>query len=94
MLSGAPSATRICNHSEIGNEVDDNGWTVRNERYKLINFDNGTQEFYDLIVDSLEVNNLLLVSLTSEQQVAKDDLELEANDQRTSWSCRDNIQNI
>lgn len=35
------------------------GKTIRNLTYKLLNFDDGHQEFYNLSVDSLEENNLL-----------------------------------
>lgn len=35
------------------------GKAMRNEQYKLIHFDYGAQEFYDLFVDTFEVNNLL-----------------------------------
>jgi len=95
LLSGDNGATRAYNHSENGTSMgsDNNGWTIRNDRYKLINFEDGVQEFYDLVLDSLEVNNLLLTSLTIDEQNAKDDLELEADIQRSSWSCRDYIQN-
>ena len=36
------------------------GTALRDERYKLINFDDGTQELYDLSVDPYEENDLLI----------------------------------
>ncbi len=84
--------TRDYNYSEVGNGMNA-GWAIRGERYKVINFNNGTQEFYDLLADSLETNNLLPAGLTTEQQTIKTDLETEAAVIRSGWSCRDHIQN-
>jgi len=53
---------------------------------------NGSQEFYDLIADTLETNNLIN-SLTTEQANIKAALETEAATIRSGWSCQDNIQN-
>jgi hypothetical protein len=44
------------------------GKTIRNERYQLLRFDAGSEEFYDLISDTLENNNLLLGKLNASQQ--------------------------
>ncbi|MFM2132947.1 MAG: hypothetical protein RL156_228 [Bacteroidota bacterium] len=44
------------------------GKTIRNERYQLLRFDAGSEEFYDLISDTLENNDLLLGKLNSSQQ--------------------------
>ena len=82
--------TRDYNYSEI--ESSTNGWTVRNKQYKLIEYQDGTQEFYDLLVDSLETKNLIS-QLSANQIVIKDDLKLEAQNIRTNWSCRDYIKN-
>ncbi|MCO4797951.1 MAG: sulfatase-like hydrolase/transferase [Colwelliaceae bacterium] len=38
---------------------DVTGWTTRSENYKLIEFDDGTQELYSLQDSFMEVNNLL-----------------------------------
>lgn len=43
------------------------GKTIRNQRYQLLRFDAGGEEFYDLIADPLENTNLLLGSLTPAQ---------------------------
>lgn len=42
--------------------------TIRNERYQLLHFDTGSEEFYDLIADPLENTDLLLGKLTATQQ--------------------------
>lgn len=86
-------ATRDYDYSEISDPSDVEGYTIRNHTYKLIKFDDGGEEFYNLKTDSFELNNLLLGTLSSTEQVNKLDLEQEANSIRTGWSCRDYIQN-
>lgn len=76
--------------------TDDTGgdeFAVRNEQYKLLQFADGSQEFYDLSADPFEQDDLLLGTLTATEQTAYDDLELEALYIRLDWSCRDLIQN-
>ncbi len=46
------------------------GQTVRNERYKLIVWSNGTQEMFDLISDPYEMNDLLGGTLTASEESA------------------------
>lgn len=92
LLTGEPGPTRDYNYSEII-EQGVSSWAIRGPQYKLIQFVDSTQEMYDLLVDSLEFNNLLDGTLTTEQTIIKDDLEAEAIQIRTSWSCRDHIQN-
>jgi arylsulfatase A-like enzyme len=46
------------------------GRALRNERYKLIQFQNGTNELYDLNIDPLEATNLLARSLIASEQSA------------------------
>jgi hypothetical protein len=58
-------------------------FAIRNQRYKLIDYQNGIQEFFDLQEDSLEFNNLLLTSLTPEELLIKAELETEADIRRT-----------
>lgn len=43
----------------------DDGKAMRNKDYKLINFDNGQQEFYNLSIDPGETNDLLSGTLTT-----------------------------
>ena len=42
------------------------GKTMRNKAYKLLNFDNGNQRFYKIDTDPTENNNLLTASLSNE----------------------------
>lgn len=92
LFDNTPGETRDYNYAEItGRNRED--WTIRSEQYKLLDFSNGRQEMYDLLADSLETNDLLLGTLTSAQQAVKADLQAEAVQRRTSWSCRDHIQN-
>lgn len=89
LLENTSGSTRDYNYTEL-----DENYTIRNQQYKLIEFvNNGTQEFYDLLSDSLEFNDLMLQGLTTEQLAIKADLEQEVQRLRTSWSCRDYIQN-
>jgi len=92
LLNNTEGATRDYNFSEIiddGEEV----WTVRDKQYKLIENFNGDQEFYDLINDSLELENLLDSGLSILEEIVRTDLEIEAEQIRTAWSCRDYIKN-
>ncbi|GAB5554062.1 MAG: hypothetical protein Sapg2KO_36530 [Saprospiraceae bacterium] len=92
LLSGGDFLGRKFNYTEIGRE-DPSGWTIRDQRYKLIAFDDGSQEFYDLQTDSFELNNLLLGNLDSEQLASKAELESEGTQIRNGWSCQDQILN-
>lgn len=47
----------------------DDGKTMRNAEFKLLKFDDGREEFYRLLVDPLESNNLLLSTLSPEELV-------------------------
>ena len=92
LLSSNNFSGRLYNYTEIGRE-DPSGWAIRDQRYKLIEFEDGTQEFYDLQVDSFELNNLLLGTLDQLQMTTKSALEQEAAAIRNGWSCQDLIQN-
>ncbi|MFK7973196.1 MAG: sulfatase-like hydrolase/transferase [Bacteroidia bacterium] len=87
LLTGTAGPTRPYNYSEIGND-----WTIRNARYKLIEFSTCVQEFYDLQNDTLELVNLI-GSLTPQQELIRQELENEADKIRGDWSCSDLIQN-
>ena len=91
LLSATGGVTRDYNYSEIISQNVE-GWTIRQERYKLIEFADGTQEFYDLDNDPFETNDLI-GSLTTAQDSIKLDLEQEAQAIRNGWSCRDHIKN-
>lgn len=92
LLDGNSGAKKDYNYSEIAS-ADVDGWTIRNEQYKLNEYADGGQEFFDLFTDSLEFNDLLLGTLTTAEQAVKTDLEIEAAQTRSAWSCRDHIQN-
>ncbi len=91
LLSNNAAPTRPFNYSEL-TSTSYTGWSIRDAQYKLINMHDGTQEFYDLLADSLETTNLIN-SLTAAQQVIKDALETEGDRIRNNWSCQDLIQN-
>lgn len=46
----------------------DDGKTMRNTEFKLLKFDDGREEFYQLSTDPGESNNLLLSTLTPDEQ--------------------------
>ncbi len=93
LLNSSSSVTRPHNYVEIsGNNSSAVGWAIRDSQYKLIQFDDGTQEFYDLLIDSLELSDLT-GQLTSAQQTILTQLETEALVIRNGWSCQDYIQN-
>lgn len=65
-------------YAEIENATPNNsGFAIRNETYKWIRFDNGKEEFYDLINDPFEQNNLLIGNLTADQNNAFVALQVE-----------------
>jgi hypothetical protein len=75
------------------NESDNparSGYTIRNDRYKLLKFEDGHDEFYDLWLDSLE-----LVDIISSASLATvvNELEQEATQILNDWSCQDMIKN-
>lgn len=92
LLSGELGPTRDYNYSETVLGSGDWHWTIRNDRYKLLNFNGARQEFYDLLADSLETNNLIS-NLTTDQQAILADLAAEAATIQGGWSCRDHIKN-
>ncbi len=75
LLTQAGPSIRKCAYTE---KITDNnsvaGWTTRDETYKLIRFSDGVDEFYDLIADPYEKNNLLSGTLTPQEQMAFDNL--------------------
>jgi arylsulfatase A-like enzyme len=67
-------------------------WATRNDTYKLIEDENGGEEFYNIITDIKEETNLI-GSLTTEQETIKIMLQQEAQVIRNDWSCNDGIKN-
>ncbi|MBK7970486.1 MAG: sulfatase-like hydrolase/transferase [Bacteroidetes bacterium] len=63
------------------------GKTIRNHSHQLIRFDNGTEELYDMMVDSLQQNNLLLGSLNTVDQSNYNFLCSELNNLLGSSGC-------
>ena len=63
-------------YSEIrddGNNID--RWCIRNTTFKFIQLSDGTKEFYNIITDPYETENLLDGSLTNTQLEHKENLE-------------------
>ncbi|OAD44726.1 sulfatase-like hydrolase/transferase [Polaribacter atrinae] len=67
-------------------------WATRNDTYKLIEDDNGNEEFYNIVTDIKEETNLI-GSLTTAQETIKTMLQQEAQIIRSDWSCSDGIKN-
>lgn len=67
-------------------------WATRNDTYKLIEDENGNEEFYNIITDIKEETNLI-GSLSTEQETIKAMLKQEAQTIRNNWSCNDGIKN-
>lgn len=65
-------------YSEI-NEDSTDSWTISNGIYKFIVNSTGNKEFYNLIVDPYEQNNMLNGVLSSIEENAKSELEAELN---------------
>ena len=67
--SGLPGRDWIFSEqfNQVPTSVD--GKTIRNNDYHLIRFDDGTEEFYSLLNDPLEQNNLLTTPLNSTDQI-------------------------
>lgn len=68
--------TRSSVYSEVFSATisTDGGRALRDDRYKLICFRDGHDEFYDLQIDPTELTNLLTAQLTIEQQQHRDRL--------------------
>lgn len=93
LLQNANSDSRIYNYTEIKSGVhSESGYTIRSSQYKYIHFDDGIKELYDLLSDSLELINLYGSNDPTLADVIYD-LEREANQIRSDWSCSDLIQN-
>lgn len=67
-------------------------WATRNNTYKLIEDENGNEEFYNIVTDLKEETNLI-GNLTTEQETIKNMLQQEAQVIRADWSCNDGIKN-
>ncbi len=67
-------------------------WAIKNDQYKLIEDENGNQEFYR-IDNSIQETDNLVSSLSADEAIVLTELETEAQTIRTAWSCQDLIQN-
>ena len=96
LLTSSTLPKRQFNFSEIdANQgfITTQGYTIRDSTYKLIEYDNGQQEMFNIIIDPLETNELLQGTLNPNEQNLKSELEHEAHQRITAWSCKDDIQN-
>jgi len=96
LLASSVLPKRQFNFSELDTNqtfVNTQGFTIRDSTYKLIEYYTGQQEMFNIINDPLETNDLLLGTLTTYEQNLKVELENEANQRITAWSCKDDIQN-
>ena len=77
LLSDAGGYKRDYNYMELGaNEtISTDVYTIRNTQYKLIYDIDGNKEYFDLIADPFETNNLLLADLSDAQKSAQSELE-------------------
>jgi arylsulfatase A-like enzyme len=75
LLTNSSASTRSYVYTEISN--NGLGYTIRNRGYKLIKYDSGVEEFYNLAVDAYENSNLIGTALSSEATIAKAALEAE-----------------
>lgn len=79
-FSDAASGPRKYNYSEILDlqQPAKSGYTLRNERYKLMILDNGSSRLYDLQSDPYELDNLMSRTLSAEPQMALEALQAKA----------------
>ncbi|WP_366186398.1 sulfatase-like hydrolase/transferase [Flavobacterium ovatum] len=77
-LTGSSSAKRTFVYSELFTSLNSSteGYTLRNDNYKLIHLTSGTEYLYKINTDQFEQTNLLLSSLSSEAQTNLDNLRL------------------
>lgn len=75
LLTNSSASTREYVYTEISNNGI--GYAIRNDTYKLIKYESGTEEFYKLTTDAYENSNLIGTSLSSEANNAKAALEAE-----------------
>jgi hypothetical protein len=96
LLSNSSMPSRQYNFSELDtnqNDITTQGFTIRDSAYKLIEYFDSRQEFFNLTIDPLEQNNLVLAGLSNYEFELIKNLRKEAIIRRTDWSCDDNIQN-
>lgn len=68
-LTGTSDLTRYAFVEKFGtNSSSADGRALRNAQFKLLSFDDGSAEFYDLLADPAENTNLLSGAMTAAQQ--------------------------
>lgn len=72
MLGQNGLSVRSCLYADVSQTIV--GSAIRNDRWKLISFDNGQERFYDLLNDPWETANLLAGTLSAEAELAYADL--------------------
>ena len=90
-LSFENQISRTINYSDYESDGVES-WATRNDTYKLIEDENGNEEFYNIITDLKEETNLI-GNLTTAEESIKTLLKDEAQIIRTDWSCSDGIKN-
>ena len=80
LLQNANAGQRRYNYTEVlSSRPNRSGYTIGNQQYKLIVFDNGSQALYKYDVDPDQTTNLLENTLDAEASEAYQSLVLEAN---------------
>lgn len=83
LLNNGITGQRSFNYTEVlGDRENQSGHTIANEKYKLIVFDDGNQEYYNLIDDPEENNNLFDLALSSEATTVLNQLNQELSNIR------------
>lgn len=77
LLSDENGAKRDYVYSE-----KEDAYTIRNTTYKYLKFDNGNEELYKLSTDAYETTNLMNNTLSTEAEIARTALIVEANNIR------------
>ncbi len=85
LLSNENSSSRDYVYSEVGHESEKSDYTIRNKTHKYIVFEDGTEKFYNLNTDPLELINLMHINqlpLNSTDELIKEELILKLNEIR------------
>ncbi len=90
-LDSQDAITRPYIYSDYLDDGDEY-WAIRNDTYKLIENEFGDVEFYNVVTDLEEANNLVEL-LTNEEASILAELRREAAVIRSDWSCQDEILN-
>jgi arylsulfatase A-like enzyme len=83
LLTSNQPGKRNYNYSQIlDSNKSKSGYTIRNEQFKLIVFEYGNSELYDLNIDPYETTNLMERSFTNTQQTALEELRQKVEELR------------